>query len=156
VSLRGVSAVLSRDGSPTIRLVKTTSEGQRELESLLIVPATDAHRSFIIGTWVKSYQAQARAQSIEAFYSKNEPAIAESRWDDAWVLTDEDGFTVHAWVCGNDGRLYHCYVVPQLRKLRIATRLIEFACGADGVKEYARPWPYGAHARVNPYLLRAK
>jgi len=154
VSLSGVSSRLSSDGTqPTLELVKLDAV----LETLRIVPAEQQHRSFIIGTWVKSYESQARRQGIpKDVYSKHEPPIAESRWDDCWVLTsDEDGYTVSGWVCGSDGRLWHCYVVPELRKLRIATRLIEFACGGQ-VKEYARPWPYAAHARVNPYLLRAK
>ncbi len=126
----------------------------RELETLPILAATPDHRSFILSTWVKSYRAQARKQGIGQFYDKHEPEAAESRWQDCWVVSDDGGFTVHAWVCGSDGRLYHCYVVPELRRLRIATRLIEFATG--GLTEYARPWPYSAHARVNPYLLGAK
>ncbi len=124
------------------------------VESLPIVPAQAEHRSFILSTWVKSYQGMARKAGYGPFYDKSEPQLAESRWQDCHVVTDGDGFTVHAWVCGSEGRLWHCYVVPELRRLRIATRLIEFACGE--LKEYARPWPYSAHARVNPYLLRAK
>ncbi len=129
-------------------------KGGEELETLPVVPAGMGHRSFILGTWINSYKGNARKQDLRDFYSKHEPAIAESRWQDCWVLTDDGDYTVHAWVCGHEGRLWHCYVVPELRRLRIATRLIEFACGE--LKEYARPWPYSAHARVNPYLLRAK
>lgn len=150
--LRNVSSVLSSDGThPTLQLVKDDVV----LETLRIIPAEQQHRSFIIGTWVKSYESQARKQGIpKDVYAKHEPPIAESRWQDCKVLTDDDGYTVHAWVCGGDGDLYHCYVVPELRKMRIATRLIEHATG--GLKFYARPWPYAAHARTNPYLLRAK
>ncbi len=124
------------------------------MATLPLEMATDAHRSFILATWVKSYQGMARKQGIQEFYAKYEPAIAESRWQDCWVLTDEDGYTVHAWVCGHAGDLWHCYVVPDLRRLRIATRLIEHACGT--LQAYARPWPYSAHARTNQYLLRSK
>ena len=124
----------------------------KTLETLPVVTATDEHRSYILSTWVKSYEAQARRQGIREFYSKHEGAVAERLWQDCLVLTDDGGFTVHGWVCGREGgSLYHCYVVPELRRLRIATRLIEMATG--GLKEYARPWPYSAHARVNPYLL---
>lgn len=151
MSLRGVSSRLSSDGSPRILLVK----GEKTLAELPLLPAAAEHRNFIISTWVKSYEAQARKQGIKDFYLAQEPAIAESRWPFCSVVTDDSGYTVHGWVCGEGSRLWHCYVVPELRKLRIATRLIEYAC-PDGLKEYARPWPYSAHARVNPYLLRKK
>lgn len=150
MSLRGVSATLSSDGTNRILLVK---EGQ-QLESLPIVRAAIEHRSFILSTWVKSYKGQARHLGIGSLYDEYEPAVAESRWMDCLVVTDDTGFTVHAWVCGRDGQLWHVYVVPELRRLRVATRLIEHACGE--LREYARPWPYSAHARVNPYLLRTK
>jgi GNAT superfamily N-acetyltransferase len=150
VSLRNVSAVLLSDGTPRILL----KQAEETLETLPVVKARDEHRSFILSTWVKSYRAAARDQGILQFYSEHEPAIAESRWMDCLVVTDDTGFTVHAWVCARDGQLWHCYVVPELRRLRIATRLIEYATG--GLREYARPWPYSAHARLNPYLMRAK
>lgn len=150
MSLKNVSSLLCRDGSPRILLQKLGVT----LETLLLVPATTEHRSFILSTWVKSYEGMARKLGLRNPYAAHEPAIAESRWGDCCVLTDDGGFTVHAWVCGSDGKLWHCYVVPELRKMRIATRLIEYACGE--LKEYARPWPYSAHARLNPYLLRTK
>lgn len=147
MSLNGVSSVLSSDGTRAILLMK---DG-KTLETLPVLQANESHRSYILSTWVKSYESQARRQGIREFYSKHEGAVAERLWQDCLVLTDDSGFTVHAWVCGSSGRLWHCYVVPELRKLRIATRMIELATG--GLKEYARPWPYSAHARVNPYLL---
>ncbi len=150
MSLNGVLSSLSNDGSPAILLQK---DGQT-LETLPIVDAKHTHRSFIISTWLKSYESQARKQGLREFYSRHEPAVAESHWEGCKVLTDDGGFTVHAWVCGTDGKLWHCYVVPELRRLRLATRLIEYACGP--LKEYARPWPYSAHAKVNPYLLGEK
>lgn len=150
--MKNVSSVLSSDGSPAILLVKNGVT----LEKLPILKASSEHKSFIISTWLKSYENQARKQSIKEFYSSHEPAIAESLWSSCAVVSDESGYTVHAWVCGNDkGQLWHCYVAPELRKLRVATRLIEYAC-PNGLKEYARPWPYSAHARVNPYLLGVK
>ena len=150
MNLSGVSSVLSSDGLPTILLMK---EG-KVLETLRLVQAEQQHRSFILSTWVLSYKNHAREQGYGPFYATEEPKVAESRWQDCWVLTDDDGFTVYGWVCGNDGKLWHCYVAPSIRKLRVATRMIEFACGE--LKEYARPWPYSAHARVNPYLMRTK
>ena len=146
----GVSATLSTDGTSSILLVKD----ETVLETLPVVAATKEHRSFILSTWVKSYKGKARDQGIAGAYDAHEPAIAESRWMDCLVVTDDTGFTVHAWVCGRDGQLWHCYVVPELRRLRMATRLIQLACGE--LREYARPWPYSAHARTNPYLLCKK
>lgn len=150
MSLKDVCATLSTDGTPRILLSNPTSL----LEELPIVKPTAAHRSFILSTWVKSYKGRARDQGIGGAYDLHEPAIAESRWMDCLVVTDDSGFTVHAWVCGRDGQLWHCYVVPDLRRLRVATRLIEHACGE--LREYARPWPYSQHARLNPYLLCKK
>lgn len=152
MSLRNILSVLSRDGSPCIKLMRN----QDLLEALPIVAATQEHRSFILSTWVKSYESAARRQSIQKeTYAKYEPLIAESRWQDCWVVTDDDGYTVHAWICGyGDGALHHLYVQPKLRRLRMATNLILFACGT--LKAYARPWPYSAHARLNPYLLVPK
>jgi GNAT superfamily N-acetyltransferase len=152
MSLRGVSAKLSSSGTPRILLLQK----DQELASLPLLGAKDEHRNFILSTWVKSYRQQARQQGILAFYDEHEPAIAEDRWRECWVATDEDGYTVHGWVCGHKGQLWHVYVVPELRRMRVATRMIEHACGPDGLKEYARPWPYAAHARVNPYLLRTR
>jgi GNAT superfamily N-acetyltransferase len=146
MSLNGVSSELSSGGSPGIHLVK----GEKVLEELRLMGANQEHRSFILSTWVKSYETQARKQGIKEFYSKHEPKLAEKLWDKCIVLTDDSGYTVHAWVCSINGALYHVYVVPELRKLRVATRLIEYA---GPLKEYARPWPFAAHARVNPYLL---
>ncbi len=147
---KGVYATLSCDGTPQILLKRE----QDTLASLPICKATNEHRSFILSTWVKSYANQARNQGIQQFYAEYEPAIAESRWMDCLVVTDDTGFTVHAWACGHRGQLWHCYVVPELRRLRVATTLIQHACGQ--LAEYARPWPYSAHARVNPYILRTK
>ncbi len=145
--MKNVSSALSSDGSPAILL---THNGQT-IETLPVLQAKDEHRSFIISTWVRSYEAQARRHGIRDFYDKHEGPLAERLWPSVLVASDSEGFTVHAWVCGSEGRLWHCYVVPELRRLRIATRLIELATG--GLKEYARPWPYSAHAPVNPYLL---
>jgi len=151
--LKGVLAKLCDDGSgPTL----TLNKGDVVLESLRIIPAEAQHRSFILGTWVKSYESMARKQGVpKEVYRAHEPFIAESRWQDCLVLTpDADGFSISAWVCGSEGNLWHVYVVPELRKLRVATRLIEMATG--GLKYYARPFPYAQHARTNPYLLRSK
>jgi GNAT superfamily N-acetyltransferase len=151
MSLSGLSSVLSNDGSPAILLMKSGVV----LETLPIIAARSEHRSFILSTWVKSYEGLARKLGWGEFYARHEPSVAESLWSSVAVVTDDGGYTVHGWACAIDGGLYHCYVVPELRKLRIATRLIEHTC-PNGLKEYARPWPYSAHARVNPYLMGMK
>lgn len=150
-SLRITSLLHFNDGLPFIQL---TSHQGKPLEDLPIAPPQQQHRAFILSTWMKSYEAMARKNGWGQFYKEHEPKIAESRWRDGWVVTDDDGYTVHGWVCGYDGKLWHVYVVPQLRRCRIGTRLIEFATG--GLKEYAKPFPYAAHARVNPYLQCTK
>ncbi len=157
MSLKDVCAKLSTPGLVTtegeLQLVHQPS--QSVIQTLKLRPADERHRGFIISTWLKSYAGQARRAGLGKFYDVHEPRIAEDRWKDVLVATDEDGYTVYAWVCGYpDGALHHAYVIPELRRLRVATRLIEAACG--DLKEYARPWPYSAHARVNPYLMCVK
>lgn len=150
MSLRDVSAQLSTSGSVQLTHVPTG----KVIQSLRLVQASPEHKAFIISTWVKSYRGTARRAGYGKLYDLHEPQIAESRWADCLVATDEDGYTVYAWVCGSNGDLHHCYVIPELRRLRVATRMIEAACGH--LLNYARRWPYQAHAPVNPYLMCVK
>lgn len=155
MSLNSVSAVLSTSGSPTT-LTLVHKETGEVVRTLNLVPAESQHRSFLLSTWLKSYRPQARKDGISEYYDRHEAEIAESRWEDCFVLTDEDGFTVYAWVCGYPGSLYHVYVVPELRNVGVARRLIEHACGDSGVA-YARNWPGRPRGyKVNPYLLVKK
>ena len=121
---------------------------------LPIVEANDQHRSFIISTWLKSYRGHARRQGLQDVYDINEPSIAESRWKDCTVVTDEDGYTVYAWICGKPGSLWHVYVIPELRMYGLSRALIGMVCGAS--YDLARPWPFRSNHRVNPYLLKVK
>lgn len=151
MSLKDVCAKLSTTGSqPTLNLVHLPS--QETLQSLRLVRATPEHRSFILGTWVKSYRSQARKENFGGYYDKYEPGIAESRWEDCWVATDEDGYTVYAWVCGETGNLWHVYVVPELRRKGVADSMILHACGTL-YPDIAKPFYKG---RLNPYLLCKK
>lgn len=155
MSLNSVSAVLSTSGSKTtLSLVhKETAEVVQTLE---LTKAAPTHRNFILSTWLKSYRPQARKDGIQEYYNTYEPAIAESRWQDCHVLSDESGFTVYAWVCAYPGQLHHVYVIPELRHIGVARRLIEAIAG-DGDITYARPWPGRPKSyRVNPYLLTVK
>ena len=148
--LNDVFAKLSESGSLEL-IHKETGE---ILRTLLVRPASQEHRSFILSTWTKSYRPTARRLGVEGLYNKHEPEIAESRWQDCRVLTDEGGFTVYAWVCGQDGGLYHVYVIPELRRIGVCRELSGDVCGKD--YDLARPWPYRTSRRVNPYLLGAK
>lgn len=152
MSLKNVSAKLSTDGSqPSVLLMQ---EGQ-ELSRLPVAAADDSHKAFIISTWLRSYRPVARKYGYEDLYNRNEPAIAESRWQDCFVVTDEGGYTVYAWVCAEQGSLYHVYVVPELRNIGVARELIRFAAGEDYMM--AREWPRkNCPHRVNRYLLVKK
>lgn len=153
MSLQDVRAVLLTASQEIALTHRPTSVA---IQTLSLKKATKEHRSFIIGTWVKSYRNTARKLGIGAFYDKHEPAIAESRWEDCWVATDEDGYTVYAWVCSADRCLYHVYVIPELRRKRMASCLAEFSTGST-TPDLARPMPYdGNFGRVNPYLLHKK
>ncbi len=151
-SLKEVSSRLCTVGTrKTLELIhRPTGE---ILQSLRLQLAESQHRSFLIATWLKSYRPLARRQGIQNQYDAHEPAIAESRWMDCTVATDDDGFTVYAWVCGGPGELYHCYVVPELRRLGVAKAMILDACGER--PDHARPWPF-QNRFVNPYLLKEK
>ncbi len=124
------------------------------ISTSVITKAEPQHRNFIISTWLKSYRGQAKRQGIQELYDAHEPGIAESRWQDSLVVTDDGGFTVYAWVCGQQGSLWYVYVVPELRLHCLSAALIELACGA--LPDLARPWPYKTRLRINPYLLTEK
>ncbi|MDD5374441.1 hypothetical protein [Acidithiobacillus sp.] len=152
MTLRETCARLSTSGSlKTVQLIhRPTGE---ILQELILRPAKEEHRSFLISTWLKSYRPQARRLGFQTQYDIHEPPIAESRWQDCTVATDDDGFTVYAWVCGYPSQLFHVYVVPELRNIGVARALILDACGER--PEHARPWPY-KNRFVNPYLLKEK
>lgn len=155
MSLKDVSATLSTSGSPAILLNHIPT--QKVLQSLLLTQAKSEHRSFILGTWVKSYRPTARKLGLGEHYDRYEAPIAESRWQDCWVATDEDGYTVYAWVCGDASGLWHVYVIPELRHRGVASCLQLHACG-NYTPDLARPWPgrNPGTAKVNPYLLCPK
>ncbi len=154
MNLKSVCAKLSTNGLPAIQLVHMGS--QEIIQSLRLVKASSTHRNFIIGTWLKSYRPTARKLGIGAFYDKHEPEIAESRWQDCTVATDDDEYTVYAWVCGDVSALLHLYVVPELRHIGVATGLQEHVCGTRR-PDLARPWSvYRGQLQVNPYLLARK
>lgn len=155
MSLNDVYATLSTDGST--RIILTHRPTQVALQDLLLIRATPEHRNFILGTWVKSYRPHARKQGIGEFYDKHEGEVAESRWQDCWVASDEDGFTVYAWVCAEGRNLYHVYVIPELRRKGVSGALIQFSTG-QAHPDMARPWPFTSAklGRVDPYLLHKK
>jgi GNAT superfamily N-acetyltransferase len=77
-------------------------------------------------------------------YRSGESATAELNWSSSMVVTGEDGYTIHSWVCfsnGQPGHLYHVYVPPQLRSEGIAKALVEHFVGK--VYTVHKPWPNG-------------
>lgn len=141
--------------------------GDGEELTLPVIKAKPEHRNFILGTWVKSYvntvrkitvgctKGIAHTEDVET-YLRNEPKVAERLWETSHVVTaPDDEFVIHAWVCGEEGKLWHVYVPPQLRNKGIARALIEYACGTT--YDVARPWPFkrglpGQYC-YNPYML---
>lgn len=151
MSLTGVYARPS-ESMQSVELVHR--ESGKVVETLPIRPAQEQHRAFILATWVRSYAAVARKTLSRAVYVAGEPKIAERLWSKAYVITSpDDDYTVHGWICAERGKLYHMYVIPELRRKGIAGALITSAVGPK--VEYARPWPYEAPKAwtFNPYLL---
>lgn len=153
MSLKSVCArVCTTGSSPTLELVhKETGE---VIQTFRLVKADREHKSFILSTWLRSYRPTARKRGFSEFFGEYEGAIAESRWEDAVVATDESGFTVYAWVCAYPGELHYVYVGPELRGIGVAKGLIHHVAGQDYV--LARPWPGTTHHKLNPYLMVKK
>ena len=150
------SKVISYDGGPNgtaayLRLVEEETE-----VTLPLVKATEAHRNFILSTWVRSYSPFLRKWlGKDTDLQKEEALCSETLWTSTWVVsTNDDPFVVHAWACGSPGLLHYVYVPPELRNKGIASALIEHVCGHTF--EYGRPWPHkkAPHGGTyNPYLL---
>lgn len=141
--------------------LKLFSKDDKLLQELPVVQATEEHRSYILSTWVRSYEAHARKlrlsglQMQQDVYRGGESKVAEDHWNKAHVLGSEaDSYVIHAWVCGEPGKLYHVYVPPHLRQSHIATELVERVCGTFYTTH--KPWPHKApsshHVTWSPYL----
>jgi hypothetical protein len=124
-------------------LSKATDE---VLSELPVIPATEQHRAFILATWVRSYESSARKLQLAGMripqdvYRLGESQLSESKWALCRVVVSKDDeYTIHGWVCGEPGRLWHVYVPPNLRGSGVAKGLVESVCG----KEYVvhKPWP---------------
>lgn len=129
-------------------------DGEAEPVTLPLTQAGLQHRNFILATWVKSFQPLLRKWLGDANLLSQESAQAETLWEQTWIVTSEDGFTVHAWVAGVPGVLHYVYVPPDLRGKGIARALIRHVCGHTF--QYGRPWPFKkapSGGTYNPYLL---
>ncbi len=136
------------------------------LQTLPIVKATDEHRSFIISTWVKSYEPHVRKLAISLpggpvlrldpkAYRTGEARAAERHWDKSHVITgsDADVYTIHGWVCAEEGKLWHCYVPPALRSAGVAKGLVERFASRN--YHVSKPWPNqpsGHQCTYNPWM----
>lgn len=151
MSLNGIHARPSSD-LQSVELVHR--ESGKVVESLPIRPATEEHRAFVLATWVRSYANTARKVMSRATYTEGEPKIAERLWKKSYVITSpDDDYTIHGWICAERGKLYHMYVIPELRRKGISSALISVCVGPK--VEYARPVPYAVPKSwsFNPYML---
>lgn len=141
-----------------------SKDDNRLLEELPVILAKPEHRSYILSTWVKSYESMVRRLLVGGMrfpneeYRAGESRLAEAHWDKANVLVSPgDEYTIHGWVVGNHSRLYHVYVPPQLRGNGVARALVERVCGVNGVYTYSthKPWPSvprGHQVTWSPYI----
>lgn len=155
--MKNFSAEVSRD---SVKLL-SVPEG-KVLESLPIVRANESHRNFIISTWVRSYEPHIRKLRIgptdvristEA-YRAGEAKVAERHWDKSFVVTSgDDNFTIHGWICAQEGYLWHVYVPPLIRSHGMAKGLVSAYAGLD--YNLHKPWPKqpaGHTCRYNPWM----
>ena len=87
-------------------------------------------------------------------YGPGESKVAERNWERCHVVTSPGNpFTIHAWVCADEHRLWHVYVPPELRGHGVARALVEHYAGTD--YRVSKPWPRtpsGHRVLWNPYL----
>ena len=131
-------------------------EGDLEPVTLPVTKAGQEHRSYILSTWVKSYQPFLRKWLPNLDKAAElEGKLAETHWEQTSIVTSpSDEFTIHAWVAGLPGVLHYVYVPPDLRGKGIARALIRHVCGHTF--QYGRPWPFKkapSGGTYNPYLL---
>lgn len=125
------------------------------VEHLNVIPATQDHRSFILSTWIRSYEPYIRRLIVAGMsvrgedYRNGESRAAERHWESSRVVTGDDGYTVHGWVCGHPGTLFHVYVAPQLRGGGLGKGLVEVVSGKDYV--VTKPWPKVPHGHTVHY-----
>lgn len=128
------------------------------IEELPIVLARPEHKSFIISTWVRSYEKTARKLSfcgmpMDKDWRIGESARAEKWWEKARVVTSKDDpYTIHAWICGSNshgGHLFYVYVPPNLRGNGIAKALVEKYVGQE--YSVSLPWPNQPHQHKVTY-----
>ncbi len=86
-------------------------------------------------------------------YRAGESKAAELLWSKSHVVTGDDGFTIHAWICGTEGKLWHVYVPPPLRRIGVARALVESTVGTRYL--VCKPWPTtpkGHQVSYSPYM----
>jgi len=153
MSLKSVSVKPSLTGSvQSLEIV----EPNGEKTELVVVPAGDQHRSFILSTWIRSWLASGRL--IGTWVSEHlddERRVAEANWSGAMVLTDSDGYVVYAWVLPKDGHLDYVYVAPEVRKIGIAKAMASLVCDmksrSRSVSPTAPAWI--RDLKFNPYIF---
>ncbi len=145
-------------------LLLCSQESDKVLESLPIIQAEDQHRSFILSTWVRSYEPFIRRLQVAGMsikpedYRAGESFKAEQNWQNTKVVVSpDDPYTVHAWVCGRkeepQPHLWYVYVPPHLRLKGVGRGLVEAYCGQE--YSVSLPWPTQPRNHVvsyNPWL----
>ncbi len=143
-------------------VVSLVDAGGKVLANLKVVHAKPEHRNFILSTWLKSYEKQARnnhwsglLMKAETFRS-GEAKVAEKYWTGTRVVvSDDDQYTIHGWVCFIGDTLLHCYVPPALRESGLSMELVHAFLGTAYQTTKPMPGIVASTDRVtfNPYVL---
>jgi GNAT superfamily N-acetyltransferase len=92
--------------------------------------------------------------STEA-YRDGEARIAERHWEKTLcVVSGSDNYAIHAWVCGEPGKLWHVYVSPGLRRAGVASELVQSVSGTSA--QVHKPLQFGLLGVLlfwNPWMV---
>lgn len=136
-------------------------------QKLWLTPATRNDKGFILSTWVRSYLPIVRKTEhcykhhtlriSEETYLANHPRIAESLWENALVLRDEeDGSAILGYVVADTAAciLDYVYVIPDLRNVGLAKVMIRAAAGDNPEVTHMWPFRWRSGWKYNPYLAQ--
>lgn len=122
---------------------------------LVLRPIRERDEPYVMGTWLNSYaEATKGTGRSKADYFRSQRMLCRELLRFVFAaVSDDDDDTIHAWVCGQRGRLHYAYVPLVMRSTDIGVRMIEAVCG-EGPLEVTHKLPFMAKGwTYNPYAI---